>query len=130
MTRDKWRLTVRSEFAAAHSLRNYNGKCEALHGHNFAVEATVEGRKLTSDTELLVDFSVVKQALRAVLAQLDHGVLNDLPPFDIRNPSSENLAQYIYMRMKPLMAEHNVAVYSVTVSEKSAQSATYMETDA
>ena len=58
-----WRLTVRSEFSAAHALRHYQGKCESLHGHNFSVEAVVQGEVLTPDTELLVDFSLIKQDL-------------------------------------------------------------------
>ncbi|ABB38994.1 queuosine biosynthesis protein QueD [Oleidesulfovibrio alaskensis G20] len=129
MPKGIWRLTVRSDFAAAHSLRNYCGKCEALHGHNFGVEATVEGGILTPDTELLVDFKVLKNALKQVLDGLDHCVLNETPPFDTCNPSSENLARHIYRHMAPLVQPHGVRMHSVTVSEKQAQSATYMEVD-
>ncbi|MFV0421359.1 6-carboxytetrahydropterin synthase QueD [Oleidesulfovibrio sp.] len=127
MPKGKWRLTVRSDFAAAHSLRNYCGKCEAMHGHNFGVEATIEGDTLTKDTELLVDFKVLKTALKEVLSKLDHTMLNEVPPFDACNPSSENLARFIYQNLSPLVQEYGVAVHSITVSEKAAQSATYME---
>ncbi|MCG8529998.1 MAG: 6-carboxytetrahydropterin synthase QueD [Desulfovibrionales bacterium] len=122
-----WRLTVRSDFAAAHALRNYCGKCENIHGHNFAVEAVVEGDTLSEDVEILLDFKVLKTELKAVLELLDHKDLNTTPPFDVMNPSSENLARFIYKELEKRLAEHGVRVYSITVSEKTAQSATYLE---
>ena len=122
-----WRLTVRSEFSAAHALRHYQGKCENLHGHNFSVEAVVQGDVLTPDTELLVDFSLIKQDLKSVLDTLDHRVLNETPPFDRMNPSSENLSRHIYQGLASLAAKRGVRLHSVTVGEKSAQSATYFE---
>jgi 6-pyruvoyltetrahydropterin/6-carboxytetrahydropterin synthase len=128
-----WRLTVRDEFSAAHALRAYEGKCERLHGHNFAVELTVEGRTLTADTALLLDFSVLKSLLKEILAELDHSVLNETPPFHALNPSSENLARHIWQAVAGRLAAHPdpraaaVRLHSVTVSEKRAQSATYME---
>ena len=122
-----WRLTLRSEFSAAHALRHYQGKCENLHGHNFSVEAVVQGEVLAPDTELLVDFSLVKQDLKSVLDGLDHRVLNDTPPFDRINPSSENLSRHIYQHLAPLAAKRGVCLHSVTVGEKAAQSATYFE---
>ena len=122
-----WRLTVRSEFSAAHALRHYRGKCENLHGHNFSVEAVVQGEVLTPDTELLVDFSLIKQDLKSVLDTLDHRVLNETPPFDRINPSSENLSRHVYQSLAPLAAKRGVRLHSVTVGEKAAQSATYFE---
>lgn len=124
-----WRLAVRSEFAAAHALRHYKGKCEAPHGHNFSVEAVVQGSVLTADTELVADFSDLKRDLAAVLEELDHKDLSRIPPFDRMNPSSENLARYIYQRLTPMVHARGVAMHAVTVSERAAQSATYMETD-
>ncbi len=127
MTMSIWRLTIRSEFCAGHALRHYEGKCERMHGHNFAVEVTVQGDTLTQDTEILLDFKILKQHLKIVLEELDHGILNETPPFNIINPSSENLARHIFQKMRTALASSVVCVYSVTVSEKSAQSATYME---
>ena len=124
-----WRLTVRSEFSAAHALRCYEGKCERLHGHNFGVEVTVQGEKLAQGTEMLLDFKILKQALARVLDALDHHVLNETPPFDSINPSSENLARHIWRGMEQALPLDIVRLHSVTVSEKRAQSATYMETD-
>ena len=122
-----WRLSVRSEFSAAHALRRYRGKCEALHGHNFSVEMVVEGGSLQDGTDLLVDFTVLKSRLNSVLEDLDHRVLNESAPFDQVNPSSENLARHIWRSLASLMAESGVRLHSVTVGEKAGQSATYME---
>lgn len=127
MSRSVWQLTVRGDFSSAHALRHYQGKCENIHGHNYAVEMMVEGETLTADTELLVDFSVLKKMLREELAILDHCDLNVTPPFDHINPSSENLARYLWQRFMPRLQGLPVKMYSVTVSEKNAQSATYRE---
>ena len=129
MSRSFWRLAVRSEFSAAHALRHYQGKCESPHGHNFYVEAVVQGNVLTPDTELLVDFSLIKKDLKSVLDTLDHKDLNSTPPFDRINPSSENLSRHIHKALAPLAARRGVRLYSVTVGEKAAQSATYFEGD-
>ena len=129
MSHALWRLTVRGEFASAHALRHYQGKCESLHGHNYSVEMVVEGETLTEDTELVVDFTVLKKELRAELALIDHVNLNEFPPFDTVNPSSENLARYLYRNMKRRLAEMPIRLYSLTVGETTMQSATYMELD-
>ena len=118
---------MRSDFSSAHALRHYQGKCEAIHGHNFNVELMVEGGVLTTDTELLVDFKVLKGELKKVLDTLDHKDLNQHPAFAERNPSSENIAAYIYKGMQEALQELPVKVHSVSVSEKPAQSATYLE---
>ena len=135
MSKKLWRLTVRDDFSAGHALRHYEGKCERMHGHNFAVELTVEGSQLAAGTEMLLDFKVLKKGLKAVLDALDHRLLNETPPFDVRNPSSENIARHIWQGMAELLAGHpdpqarEVRLHSVTVSEKEAQSATYMEVE-
>ena len=128
-----WRLTVRDEFCSAHALRHYEGKCEHLHGHNFGVEVTVQGEELLPDTELLLDFKVLRQVLKETLDTLDHSVLNETPPFDAVNPSSENLARHIWRSVAERLRRHSdpqarkVAVVSVSVSEKGRQTATYLE---
>ena len=125
-----WRLAVRSEFSAGHALRHYHGKCEALHGHNFSVEMVVEGSVLQEGTALLVDFKMLKNRLNKVLEALDHSVLNESAPFDVLNPSSENLARHIWQSLAQAMEEPGVRLHSVTVGEKPGQSATYMEMEA
>ncbi len=87
-------VRVTTDFAAAHFLRDYNGKCENLHGHNYKVYAHVKGPEL-NEGGMLMDFSKLKGALRLVCKELDHTNLNDLPVFD-QNPSAERIAMYIY----------------------------------
>lgn len=127
MAKGIYRLTVRDEFAAAHALRHYQGKCENIHGHNYGVELVVEGETLSGDVEILADFGDLKKALKAALADLDHRLLNDVPPFDRLNPSSENLARHLYKRLEGPVTALKARVHSVTVSERGAQSATYLE---
>ncbi|MCL5885176.1 MAG: 6-carboxytetrahydropterin synthase QueD [Deltaproteobacteria bacterium] len=99
MSEGTYALTVRSSFAAAHRLREYEGNCERLHGHNWLVEVTVESREL-GPLGMAVDFRAIKAALHEVLARLDHGYLNDVPPFDAQNPTSENIARFISEEME------------------------------
>ena len=87
-------VRVTADFAAAHFLRDYNGKCENLHGHNYKVYAHVCGPEL-NEGGMLLDFTKLKTALREVCKQLDHTNLNDMPVFD-QNPSAERIAKYIY----------------------------------
>ncbi|HLJ14598.1 MAG TPA: 6-carboxytetrahydropterin synthase QueD [Bryobacteraceae bacterium] len=88
-------VTVEQTFAAGHALRNYHGKCENVHGHNYRVRVTFQGEQL-DDTGLLVDFLEVKRLMKVLIDRLDHQFLNDLPPFDILNPSAENMAKYFH----------------------------------
>ena len=88
-------VTVEQTFAAGHSLREYKGKCENVHGHNYRVQVTVEGEKLNG-IGLLVDFVDLKRAVRTVIERLDHQFINDVEPFTTVNPSAENLAKYFY----------------------------------
>lgn len=124
-----WHITVTGEFCSAHALRNYQGKCENLHGHNFKVQATVKGDQLDDKTGMLLDFTVFKHALRDILEKMDHQILGELPPFDCINPSSENLSRHIWMELEKFLAMQSnptpVTLHSVTVSEKETQWATY-----
>jgi 6-pyruvoyltetrahydropterin/6-carboxytetrahydropterin synthase len=88
---------VTADFAAAHFLRDYHGKCENLHGHNYKVYAHVRGSELDAGG-MLVDFGQLKGALRTVLKKLDHTNLNDIAAFD-QNPSAERIARFIYDEM-------------------------------
>jgi 6-pyruvoyltetrahydropterin/6-carboxytetrahydropterin synthase len=88
-------VSVEETFAAAHQLRQYHGKCENLHGHNYRVRLTFSGPELDA-TGLLVDFVEVKTLMHAVADRLDHQYLNELPPFDVLNPSAENIAKYFH----------------------------------
>jgi 6-pyruvoyltetrahydropterin/6-carboxytetrahydropterin synthase len=109
-------LTVKSDFAAAHRLREYDGNCERLHGHNWLVEASVESDTLDG-RGMAVDFRAIKGALHEVLGTLDHAYLNDVPPFSEINPSSENIARHIFEELERRMAEAPVRVSRVVVWE-------------
>ena len=88
-------VTIEETFAAGHALRNYHGKCENVHGHNYRCQVTVEGEQL-DEIGLLVDFVELKRVVHSVLDRMDHQWLNEYPPFNEINPSAENMAKYIY----------------------------------
>ncbi len=114
-------------FAAGHALRNYKGKCENVHGHNFKVQVVIEGEKL-DETGLLVDFLDVKAAMQSIIDRLDHVFLNDVAPFDVKNPSAENIAEYFYQEMtRSLGAGVPVRIREVRIWETDIQSAAYRE---
>ena len=97
-------VTVRQTFSAAHFLRDYKGKCENLHGHNYRVEVTARGEHL-GPGGMLVDFVDLKRAARTVIDQLDHTNLNETPPFDPLNPSAENIAWHICTQIQNQLGE-------------------------
>ncbi|PKM92828.1 MAG: 6-carboxytetrahydropterin synthase QueD [Elusimicrobia bacterium HGW-Elusimicrobia-4] len=120
-------ITVKDEFSAAHNLRNYKGKCEKLHGHNYRVCLTVEGVTLDK-SGMLVDFTVLKSILESVLSKFDHGYLNDIPPFDKINPTAENIAKYIFKQTELKINLHlKLKVKEVVVWETEKNCATYYE---
>jgi 6-pyruvoyltetrahydropterin/6-carboxytetrahydropterin synthase len=121
-----YELMVESKFAAAHQLRGYKGKCENLHGHNWRVTVAVTADRLNA-IGLAIDFHDLKKALREVLDQLEHTFLNDIFPFTQINPSSENVAKWIYDSMVKKVNDSNIEVASVTVWESDTSSASYFE---
>lgn len=129
MGKGQWRLRVSSDFSSSHQLRHYEGKCENMHGHNFSVEVDVVGERLDPKLGILMDFKELKRLLKIVTDELDHRHLNELPAFAEQNPSSELLAQYVYRRLKDLLAGHEVRLAEVMVSEKSSSRAYYTEAD-
>ncbi|MBU0687744.1 MAG: 6-carboxytetrahydropterin synthase QueD [Candidatus Margulisbacteria bacterium] len=92
-------LQVESAFDSAHALRGYKGKCENLHGHTWRVQIFLQGDKL-NNIGIMTDFKDIKAVLGKVIDQLDHKNLNDLPQFQKDNPSSENVAKWIYGELK------------------------------
>lgn len=101
-----YEVRVTADFAAAHFLRDYNGKCENLHGHNYKVYAHVRGEKL-NEGGMLMDFSALKKALREVCKKLDHTNLNDMSVFE-QNPSAERIAAYIFTWIIELVKNEGV----------------------
>jgi len=119
-------VAVEQSFASAHALRNYKGRCENVHGHNWKVRVVIEGEKLDA-TGMLVDFLDVKSFMGEILDRIDHQFLNEIPPFDVINPSAENIAEYFYQQMTGRLAETSVPVRirEVKIWETDIQSATY-----
>jgi 6-pyruvoyltetrahydropterin/6-carboxytetrahydropterin synthase len=119
-------VTVEQTFAAAHALRNYKGGCENVHGHNFKVQVVLAGDRL-DDAGMLVDFIDVKNLMGQVMARLDHQNLNEIAPFDVKNPSAENIAEYFYSQMTGSLANTPapVRILEVKIWETDIQSATY-----
>ena len=117
-------VTVEDSFAAGHYLRNYKGKCENPHGHNYKIRVTVEGKTL-DPTGLLLDFADVRAAVKNLADSLDHQFLNELPPFDQINPSAENIAKYFYDRLESQVQKDGVHLQAVTVWETDTTSATF-----
>ena len=124
-----FQVSVDETFSAGHALRGYQGKCENVHGHNYKVRVTLEGPELDS-IGLLYDFIHLKRAIRDVTNGVDHKFLNDQAPFDVINPSAENLAKYFYdesnNRLKSVTGGR-VRVKNVTVYETDTTTATYSE---
>ena len=118
-------VTVEETFAAGHALRGYHGKCENVHGHNYRVRVSIEGAELDS-IGLLLDFVEVKKLIRNVVERLDHQFINDLPPFDVLNPSAENMAKYFYEQISGgLAAERGLRIGEVAIWETDVTSARY-----
>ena len=120
-------ITVQAGFSSGHYLRNYYGKCENPHGHNYRVLVTLAGEQL-DDAGLLLDFKLLKQVMRPVVEYLDHRMINDLEPFTTLNPSAENLAKYFYDQTATQLHEMTagrVHVKDCTVFETDTSSARY-----
>ena len=124
-----YEVTVEAGFSSGHYLRNYKGKCENPHGHNYKVRVTLAGTVLDA-AGLLLDFKLLKQVLRPVIERIDHQMLNDLEPFTVLNPSAENLAKYFYDETNVQLArmtEGRVRMKDCTIWETDRATATYYE---
>ncbi len=119
-----YELKIVTQFAAAHRLENFNGKCEALHGHNWKVEVFLAGEQL-DEAGLLVDFGVIKARTNSLLEEIDHKYLNELEAFREQNPSSENLARYLFERLSTTLIRDGVRVSRVNVWESDTSCASY-----
>jgi 6-pyruvoyltetrahydropterin/6-carboxytetrahydropterin synthase len=124
------RFTLRtlSDFAAAHSLREYPGDCQRLHGHNWKVEVEVSASEL-DELGMVIDFKQVKQATRKATDRLDHQYLNELEPFNQINPTAENIARTLFQEIATTLNDDRVQVDAVTVWETERASARYSDSD-
>ena len=119
-----YELTVTSHFSGAHRLRYLQGKCEELHGHNWKVEVSVTSSKLNQEG-VVIDFKVLKQKMEKILKTLDHTYLNDLPYFSGIEPSSENIAKYVFDHLKKELKASPATLKKVTAWESENACATY-----
>ena len=123
-----YEVTVGADFSSGHYLRNYKGKCENPHGHNYKVRVTLAGKELDA-AGLLLDFKLLKQVLRPVIERIDHQMLNDIEPFTC-STSAENLAKYFYdetnLHLSDMTAGR-VRVKDCTIWETDTTTATYYE---
>jgi len=121
-----YRLTIKTSFAAAHNLINYQGDCENLHGHNWRVDVAVTARELDK-AGLGIDFKILKKEAGLIINELDHKYLNENPAFASISPSSEHISRYLYQRLCSHLNNDNIKVESVTVWESENASACYYE---
>lgn len=119
-------LKIVTDFASAHSLRNYPGDCSRLHGHNWQVEVVVESEVL-DEVGIAIDFREIKKQTKLVIKRLDHQYLNDIKPFDELNPTAENIAKYFFDEVGKLINNNHVRVQQVTIWETPRASVTYSE---
>jgi len=115
-------VKTQGRFSAAHNLRDYQGDCENLHGHNWLVEVCIAGER--DDNGIVLDFRILKKALKSVLASLDHKYLNDLDFFKERNTTTENIAEYVFKKVAAELPE-NVKVSHISAWESPGNGVTY-----
>ena len=123
-----YHVTIQTHFSAAHYLRNYHGRCENLHGHNWKIEVTASSDKL-DEAGIALDFSILKKKTKAILQKLDHRHLNDIAPFTETNPSSENIALFLFNLLSEDLNDFPVTLTRVTVWESENSKASYTKTE-
>ncbi|CAA6822721.1 MAG: 6-carboxytetrahydropterin synthase (EC @ Queuosine biosynthesis QueD, PTPS-I [uncultured Thiotrichaceae bacterium] len=122
----KYTLKVLADFASAHTLRDYPGACSRMHGHNWKIEAEVEGTELDK-IGMVLDFKTIKKATREIAGRLDHYYLNEIPPFDVINPTAENIAKYFFEELQKMLGNEHVRVCAVTLWETERACVKYQE---
>lgn len=124
-----YKLMIETSFSSAHQLRGYKGKCENLHGHNWKVQVYVASNIL-NEIDLVIDFHEIKSMTNEIISKLDHTFINNVFPFTEKNPSSENIARWIFESLKEKMAKYSgIKVSAVTVWESATASAAYYENE-
>jgi 6-pyruvoyltetrahydropterin/6-carboxytetrahydropterin synthase len=119
-------LKIVTDFAAAHTLRDYPGACSRLHGHNWKVEVEVRATGL-DEVGMVLDFKAIRRATEAVIEGYDHQYLNEIPPFDTLNPTAENLAATIHRAVTERLNDERVRVSATTIWETERACARYSE---
>jgi 6-pyruvoyltetrahydropterin/6-carboxytetrahydropterin synthase len=121
-----YEVNVKTGFSAAHQLRLYDGKYENLHGHNWSAQVTVEADELDA-MGVGIDFVKLKQMVEEILGKLDYQNINEIPPFDELNPSAENIARWLFLKLKEQVSSKVTRVKRVEVCEMEGCGASYFE---
>jgi len=121
-----YEITIETHFSSAHRLRQYEGECERLHGHNWNVQISVASQEL-NELGMVMDFKELKEKTRSLIAKFDHQYLNEVPPFTEINPTTENMARHLFNELTRVIAHEHVKVNKVTVWESPNCYATYSE---
>ena len=121
-----YEVTVKTGFAAAHQLRLYDGKYENLHGHNWTAQVTVEADEL-DPIGVGIDFVKLKAMVEKNLRELDYHNINEVPPFDEQNPSAENIARWLFLKLKVEVNTNLTRVKRVEIFEMEGCGASYFE---
>lgn len=122
----RYTLKVVSDFASAHTLRDYPGDCSRMHGHNWKVEVEVQATALDK-AGMGIDFKLIKQATRELSDRLDHRYLNEITPFDALNPTAENIAAWFYRELSTALNRPQLEVSAVTLWETERACVRYTE---
>ena len=122
----RYTLKVVTDFASAHTLRDYPGACSRMHGHNWKVEVEVSATQL-DNVGMAIDFKHIKQAARDVGGELDHRYINEVPPFDQINPTAENIAAYLYKGVGDKINNEHIQVCAITLWETERACVRYTE---
>ena len=121
-----YEVNVKTGFSAAHQLRLYDGKYENLHGHNWSAQVTVEADELDA-MGVGIDFVKLKQMVEEILSKLDYQNINEIPPFDELNPSAENIARWLFLKLKEQISSEVTRVKRVEICEMEGCGASYFE---
>tara|TARA_B100000035_G_scaffold315162_1_gene334186 strand:+ start:3351 stop:3719 length:369 start_codon:yes stop_codon:yes gene_type:complete len=121
-----FKLIVKKEFSSAHILRGHPGDCKRMHGHNWTVEAKVQGKDI-NNIGMVIDFKDIKNTLADIISRLDHRFLNDLEPFKEDNPTAENISKYIYKELSKIINTDNIKVSEIKLWETSNSAVIYTE---
>ncbi|MGK0180136.1 MAG: 6-pyruvoyltetrahydropterin/6-carboxytetrahydropterin synthase [Nitrospinales bacterium] len=119
-------VSVKTGFAAAHQLRLYDGKYENLHGHNWTAQVIIEADEL-DPIGVGIDFVKLKAMVEKNLSDLDYHNINEVPPFDELNPSAENIARWLFLKLKVEVNTNSTRVKRVEICEMEGCGASYFE---
>ena len=121
-----YKLVVKKEFSSAHVLHGHPGDCKRMHGHNWIVEAKVEGNNINK-IGMVIDFKDIKNILSDIISKLDHRYINDIEPFIDNNPTAENISKYIYKELSKNINTDNIKVSEIKLWETNNSAVIYTE---